>query len=568
MVLSIILLLLICCGDVESNPGPSNVNSSDSTLSLSSNDTSAFSKDINRFLALLHLNIQSFKPKLDVINAELKHFDILSFTESWLNDSILDTEILLDNFDPPFRKDRNDKPGGGVLVFCKDYLCSKRRNDLEINGIECLWIEFTIKSDKFLLGTFYRPPDSKVESWNLIEESIELAIETNIKHILITGDFNENQLTSGDTKIKNISNNFGLTQLITEPTSFSENASTLIDLLLTNDPDKIVYSSSSDVETNPGPSTSSITNTDTSSTISSLSACSSEDHHLFPNPNALPSLIHLNIQSLKPKIDLLEGILNEIDILSFSETWLNKNIENYEVNIQGYSPPFRCDRDDKQGGGVAVYVKKDIVCKRRTDLEVKGVECVWLEINIKHVNYLIGTFYRPPNSPVSTWNLIEHSFDLANDSNIRNIIILAKDLLHPSLEEERGKCKLKRLVQSPNSYFMDVKCPGCYKITTVFSHAQTVVLCVGCSTVLCQPTGGKARLTEVMTILHIRQSVFLLSPPIAAGLFKVEFHLSIAADPRKSLHRGAKIAGSCGGVAVDCRAHRITCPDVTCPGVT
>ncbi|XP_052830318.1 40S ribosomal protein S27-like isoform X1 [Octopus bimaculoides] len=73
---------------------------------------------------------------------------------------------------------------------------------------------------------------------------------------------------------------------------------------------------------------------------------------------------------------------------------------------------------------------------------------------------------------------------------------LAKDLLHPSLEKERRKCKLKRLVQSPDSYFMDVKCPGCYKITTVFSHAQTVVLCVGCSTVLCQPTGGKARLTE------------------------------------------------------------------------
>ncbi|XP_059129270.1 small ribosomal subunit protein eS27-like [Peromyscus eremicus] len=44
---------------------------------------------------------------------------------------------------------------------------------------------------------------------------------------------------------------------------------------------------------------------------------------------------------------------------------------------------------------------------------------------------------------------------------------------------------------------MDVKCPGCYKITTVFSHAQLVVLCVGCSTVLRQPTGfGKAWLTE------------------------------------------------------------------------
>ncbi|XP_035623548.1 40S ribosomal protein S27-like isoform X2 [Oncorhynchus keta] len=74
--------------------------------------------------------------------------------------------------------------------------------------------------------------------------------------------------------------------------------------------------------------------------------------------------------------------------------------------------------------------------------------------------------------------------------------MLAKDLLHPTSEEEKRSHKKKRLVQSPNSYFMDVKCPGCYKITTVFSHAQTVVLCVGCSTVLCQPTGGKARLTE------------------------------------------------------------------------
>uniref|UniRef100_A0AAZ1XV15 40S ribosomal protein S27 n=1 Tax=Oreochromis aureus TaxID=47969 RepID=A0AAZ1XV15_OREAU len=73
---------------------------------------------------------------------------------------------------------------------------------------------------------------------------------------------------------------------------------------------------------------------------------------------------------------------------------------------------------------------------------------------------------------------------------------LAKDLLHPTPEQEKRRHKKKRLVQSPNSYFMDVKCPGCYKITTVFSHAQTVVLCVGCSTVLCQPTGGKARLTE------------------------------------------------------------------------
>ncbi|KPI94196.1 40S ribosomal protein S27 [Papilio xuthus] len=77
-----------------------------------------------------------------------------------------------------------------------------------------------------------------------------------------------------------------------------------------------------------------------------------------------------------------------------------------------------------------------------------------------------------------------------------NKIVLAVDLLHPSPASERRKHKLKRLVPHPNSYFMDVKCPGCYKITTVFSHAQRVVVCAGCSTILCQPTGGRARLTE------------------------------------------------------------------------
>ena len=40
---------------------------------------------------------------------------------------------------------------------------------------------------------------------------------------------------------------------------------------------------------------------------------------------------------------------------------------------------------------------------------------------------------------------------------------LAKDLLHPLPAEEKRRHKLKRLVQHPNSYFMDVKCPGCYR---------------------------------------------------------------------------------------------------------
>lgn len=69
------------------------------------------------------------------------------------------------------------------------------------------------------------------------------------------------------------------------------------------------------------------------------------------------------------------------------------------------------------------------------------------------------------------------------------------DLLNPSVQHEKRTHKLKRLVQSPNSYFMDVKCPTCLKISTVFSHAQSVVMCPGCNMVISTPTGGKSRIT-------------------------------------------------------------------------
>ncbi|KAL6555544.1 hypothetical protein OROHE_007216 [Orobanche hederae] len=70
------------------------------------------------------------------------------------------------------------------------------------------------------------------------------------------------------------------------------------------------------------------------------------------------------------------------------------------------------------------------------------------------------------------------------------------DMLHPPPELEARKHKLKRLVPTPNSFFMDVKCQGCLLITTIFSHSQTVAVCANCQTVLCQSTGGKARLIE------------------------------------------------------------------------
>ena len=41
----------------------------------------------------------------------------------------------------PFRTDRNDRPGGGVIVYVRDTLSCKPRVDLELQGIEVVWLE-------------------------------------------------------------------------------------------------------------------------------------------------------------------------------------------------------------------------------------------------------------------------------------------------------------------------------------------------------------------------------------------------------------------------------------------
>ena len=44
------------------------------------------------------------------------------------------------------------------------------------------------------------------------------------------------------------------------------------------------------------------------------------------------------------------------------------------------------------------------------------------------------------------------------------------DLLNPDTKEEAIKHKLKRLVQAPNSFFMDVRCPGALPPPARFSR--------------------------------------------------------------------------------------------------
>ena len=72
----------------------------------------------------------------------------------------------------------------------RNNIYSRRRNDLELPDIECTWIEVKTYDIKQLIGTFYRPPNCNNMVISTIEDSIGLAFDTNIKNILITGDFN------------------------------------------------------------------------------------------------------------------------------------------------------------------------------------------------------------------------------------------------------------------------------------------------------------------------------------------------------------------------------------------
>jgi hypothetical protein len=90
-ILFVIQMLLIISG-LETNPGPED-DSDISIGSLNSIDVSSFCDKFSLSVSFLHLNIQSIIPKLDLIAAEYEDFDILSFSESWLNSNHTDESI-------------------------------------------------------------------------------------------------------------------------------------------------------------------------------------------------------------------------------------------------------------------------------------------------------------------------------------------------------------------------------------------------------------------------------------------------------------------------------------------
>ncbi|MES9994334.1 MAG: reverse transcriptase family protein [Candidatus Thiodiazotropha sp.] len=194
-------------------------------------------------LSFVHYNVQSIFSKLDTLHTELFDFDILAFTETWLNPAINTDDLMLQSYNAPERKDRVEDNHGGVMLYVKEGIYYKRRGDLEIRAIESIWIEVANNHKRILFGLFYRPPNANVNYYTNIEDSLSLAIDTGIRDIIITGDFNLNLLNPFTSrKIDSFCTQFSLHQCITQATHFTETSSSIIDILLVSNKDNLIVS--------------------------------------------------------------------------------------------------------------------------------------------------------------------------------------------------------------------------------------------------------------------------------------------------------------------------------------
>ena len=233
IIVSWLYALLVVSGDVHPHQGLLSAYMSSSHLSA---------LNLSSHLSLVHCNVQSIIPKLDVLSTELFDFDVLSFSETWLNPSVSSNDLHIQPFNKPERKDRVGDSHGGVLIYVKENMHYRRRHNLEILGLKNIWIELSFKHKRELFGVFYRPPNSGQLYDNSLEVSIHLAINTGINNMIITGDFNFNTLNSQSArKIQSLSQQFSLRQCISEPTHFTEHSSSLIDLLQLTKPNHLFF---------------------------------------------------------------------------------------------------------------------------------------------------------------------------------------------------------------------------------------------------------------------------------------------------------------------------------------
>ena len=123
--------------------------------------------------------------------------DVVCVNETWLNESIVNSEILKDNY-IIFRKDRSHNRAGGVLIAIKIAVFKSIREiplpehlqDLEVVAASVI----TSQDRKILFCPFYRPPDMDLCWVNLFNKFLDWVCE-DFDNMVICGDFNYRKIS-------------------------------------------------------------------------------------------------------------------------------------------------------------------------------------------------------------------------------------------------------------------------------------------------------------------------------------------------------------------------------------
>lgn len=124
---------------------------------------------------------------------------------------------------------------------------------------------------------------------------------------------------------------------------------------------------------------------------------------IFKHKHNVPfSLFHLNVQSVKNKIEELDIFLGSFDfmydVIMLTETWYRSRnevdaLENYEH--------FNLCRDVKQGGGVCMYVKKCFECVMIDEFTI--ITNDYEMLTLKHHKSVFCVVYRPPSGNITAF---------------------------------------------------------------------------------------------------------------------------------------------------------------------
>ena len=146
------------CDDVHPCPGPSQANSSYSNSHNPEGRSSQFECFKQKGLHFIHINVRNLIPKIDEqrLIARNSNAAVIDVSETWLDSSVMDTGIKIDNYILS-RRDRN-RNGGGVCAYVRADIAFKPWVDWTCDDLESVWIELLLpKTKPILTGVVYFP---------------------------------------------------------------------------------------------------------------------------------------------------------------------------------------------------------------------------------------------------------------------------------------------------------------------------------------------------------------------------------------------------------------------------